>query len=176
MGFELGSFSFSFACSFKDLTEDLSEQGQQYFARPILITSCNSLSFLATTLFSPSFSKRNLSLPSFKSSVCLVSCATLLCDSLSCCLVFSRALRALITPNWRSANTFVVPPGVSEYLLFGDAGVCKDDEEVSAVAALNDVDVVGVDSDGWSFEERGAGRDVAPSSARARALPESQFV
>src|SRR5262245_48349041 len=77
-------------------------------------TSCNNLSFLATTLFSPSFSNRSLYRPSFKSSFWRVSWATLRWLSLSCVLVFSSALRALTTPVWRSASTLVVPPGVSE--------------------------------------------------------------
>ena len=86
------------------------------------LTSCSNLSFLATTLFRPSFSNLSLSLLSFKSSVCRVREATLLCDSRSCAFVLSNATRACDTPACRSAKTLVVPPGERGARLLGDGG------------------------------------------------------
>ena len=78
--------------------------------------------------------------------------------------MFSSAFRAFTTPVCRSARTLVVPPGVSEYRLFGDgSGACSEDVDRSA-------------SMGDSF--RGGvrlGVEFIPSSASARALPEINY-
>lgn len=115
--------------------------------------SCNSLSFLATTLLRPSFSILRRSSTSLRSSTLRVRLATVLCDNLSCDFVFSSALRAWMTPACKSARTLVVPPGESLF-------VCGEGEGVLREQAL-----VG----GRSV----AGRDLSkePSSAKARAFP-----
>jgi len=120
--------------------------------------SCNSLSFLATTLLRPSFSILRRSSTSLRSSTLRVRLATVLCDNLSCDFVFSSALRAWMTPACKSARTLVVPPGESLF-------VCGEGEGVLREQAL----VGGGEVGGRSV----AGRDLSkePSSAKARAFP-----
>src|SRR5258707_9645039 len=127
----------------------------------IIITSCNNLSFRATTLFNPSFSNLSLSLASFKSSVCRVKLATVLWDILSWAFVFSSAFRAFTTPVCKSARTLVVPPGVRLNLLLGDGRVGTEDE-FGDKSGESDLRRVG---------GRGDGLVIFPSSVRALALP-----
>lgn len=73
-----------------------------------------------------------------------------------------------MTPAWRSASTFVVPPGVSDIrLVLGDAGG-NDGEDWPVVTVEEDMSSEGIREARLLDDDGGA--DV-PSSANARALP-----
>ena len=82
--------------------------------------------------------------------------------------MFSRALRALLTPACKSARTLVVPPGVIEYRLLsaGDGG-WSPAEPGSAGSVVGRDCVVEM----AILARRG---DSAVSSANARAFPEKK--